>query len=46
MSDKLYDHLSDKLITHALRQNGKSLDLLYVNTIKESYFNASCYTKW
>jgi hypothetical protein len=34
MSDKLFDHLSDKLIMHALKQNGESLDILYVNTIK------------
>jgi hypothetical protein len=37
ISDKLNDHLVDKLIIHALTQNGESLDLLYVNTIKESY---------
>jgi hypothetical protein len=37
MSDKLFDHLSDKLIIHALTQNGESLDLLYVNTIKFEY---------
>jgi hypothetical protein len=37
ISDKLYDHLADKLIIHVLTQNGESLDLLYVNTIKESY---------
>jgi hypothetical protein len=34
MSDKLFDHLSDKLIMHALKQNGETLDILYVNTIK------------
>jgi hypothetical protein len=37
MSDKLSDHLSDNLIMHALKQNGESLDILYVNTIKFEY---------
>jgi hypothetical protein len=37
MSDKLFDHLSDNLIMHALKQNGESLDILYVNTIKFEY---------
>jgi hypothetical protein len=37
MSDKLFDHLADKLIIHALTQNGESLDHLFVHMIKDLY---------